>query len=74
MIAKRRGGESRTTRCIYSLAAGAVHGMLTRASTSYLQRSLDSEPHDASAATLVITRGWPWQRTTKGDIWIGGCS
>jgi hypothetical protein len=39
-----------------------------------LQRSLDSEPHDASAATLVITRGWPWQRTTKGDIWIGGSS
>ena len=24
--------------------------------------SLDSEPQDVSAGTLVITRGWPWQR------------
>ena len=30
--------------------------------TLCLQVSLDSEPHDASAGTLVITRGWPWQR------------
>ena len=40
----------------------------------YLQRSLDSEPHDASVGTLVITRGWPWQRATKATSGSALCS
>ena len=65
MKVKREGGESRTTRCIYSPKGRNRAYSLSHALC--LQGSLDSEPQDVSAGTLVITRGWPWQRT----IWIG---
>ena len=53
------------------IQAGAVHA---HSLTLCLQGSLDSEPHDASVGTLVITRGWPWQRATKATSGSALCS